>query len=139
MLSKMLIANDGSPGGEKALVYALELARRLKIGITMICVEDIPRRPASISGIDEAHADEESAFDNVVASAKDLAETYGVKLHAHVVPGHPFPSVVEFVRKNGYDLLVVGFMGHSALYNRLIGSTADRLVEHAPCTVMVVK
>ena len=146
MLSKMLVANDGSPGGEKALVYALELGRRLRIGVTMICVEDIPPRPASISGtdealsgIDEAHADEESAFDNVVASAKDLAEAYGVKLHAHVVPGHPFPSIVEFVRKNGYDLLVVGFMGHSALYNRLIGSTADRLVEHAPCAVMVVK
>lgn len=139
MLSKMLVANDGSPGGEKALVYALELARRLRIGVTMICVEDIPPRPASISGSDEAPADEESVFDNVVASAKDLAETYGVKLHAHVVPGHPFPSIVEFVGKNGYDLLVVGFMGHSAVYNRLIGSTADRLVEHAPCTVMVVK
>ena len=139
MLNKMLVANDGSPGGEKALAYALELAGRLKIGVTMICVEDIPLRPPSVSGVEEAHADEESAFDNVVASAKDLAETYGVKLHAHVVPGHPFPSVVEFVRKNGYDLLVVGFMGHSALYNRLIGSTAERLVEHAPCTVMVVK
>jgi nucleotide-binding universal stress UspA family protein len=139
MLNKMLVANDGSPGGEKALVYALELARRLRIGVTMICVEDIPPRPASISGLDEAQADEESAFDDVVASATDLAEAYGVKLHAHVVPGHPFPSVVELVRKNGYDLLVVGFMGHSALYNRLIGSTTDRLVEHAPCTVMVVK
>jgi hypothetical protein len=32
-------------------------------------------------------------------------------------------------------VLVVGFMGHSALYNRLIGSTTDRLVEVAPCAV----
>jgi nucleotide-binding universal stress UspA family protein len=139
MLSKMLVANDGSPGGEKALKHALELARRLGIGVTMICVEDIPRFPASIDEVDEAQADEESVFEKVVASAKDLAETYGVALHAHVIPGHPLPSVVEFVRKNGYDLLVVGFMGHTALYNRLIGSTTDRLVEHAPCTVMVVK
>ncbi|NLS07746.1 universal stress protein [Rhizobium sp. P32RR-XVIII] len=30
-------------------------------------------------------------------------------------------------------------MGHSALYNRLIGSTTDRLVEVAPCHVLVVK
>jgi len=30
-------------------------------------------------------------------------------------------------------------MGHSALYNRLIGSTTDRLVEHAPSAVLVVK
>ena len=49
------------------------------------------------------------------------------------------PTIVEFVRTHDYDLLVVGFMGHSALYNRLIGSTTDRLVDHAPCAVLVVK
>jgi nucleotide-binding universal stress UspA family protein len=38
-----------------------------------------------------------------------------------------------------FDLLIVGFMGHSALYNRLIGSTTDRLVELAPCKILVVK
>jgi hypothetical protein len=37
-----------------------------------------------------------------------------------------------------FDLLVVGYMGHSALYNRIIGSTTDRLVELAPCAVQVV-
>jgi len=30
-------------------------------------------------------------------------------------------------------------MGHSALYNRLIGGTTDRLVEHAACNVLVIK
>ena len=38
-----------------------------------------------------------------------------------------------------FDLLVVGYMGHSALYNRIIGSTTDRLVELAACHVLVVK
>jgi nucleotide-binding universal stress UspA family protein len=37
------------------------------------------------------------------------------------------------------DLLVVGFMGHSQLYERIIGGTADRLVRLAPCSVLVVK
>ena len=119
--------------------YALELARRLEIGVTMICVEELPRFPASIDEVAEAQEDAKSVFDKVVASAKTLAGTYGVTLDAHVVPGHPLPSIVDFVRRNGYDLLVVGFMGHTALYNRLIGGTTDRLVEHAPCTVMVVK
>jgi nucleotide-binding universal stress UspA family protein len=34
---------------------------------------------------------------------------------------------------------VIGYMGHSALYNRIMGSTTDRLVELAPCAVLVVK
>ena len=58
---------------------------------------------------------------------------------AHVVAGHAVTSIVEFVERGGYDLLVIGYLGHSALYNRLIGSTTDRLVELAPCKVLVVK
>ena len=48
-------------------------------------------------------------------------------------------AICDFVQSERFDLLVVGYMGHSALYNRLIGSTTDRLVEHAPCNVLVIK
>jgi nucleotide-binding universal stress UspA family protein len=37
------------------------------------------------------------------------------------------------------DLLVIGATGHSALYERLIGSRADRIVQLSPCPVLVVK
>jgi len=36
-------------------------------------------------------------------------------------------------------LLVIGFHGHAAIYERLIGGTADRLVRMAPAAVLVVK
>ena len=55
------------------------------------------------------------------------------------VVGHPVSSIVDLVQRGGYDLLVVGFMGRSALYNRIIGGKTDRLVELAPCQVLVVK
>lgn len=139
MYRKMLVANDGSPGGGKALASALELAKRLDIGLTMICVEEAPRFPASIDEVTEALTDVAGVFDKVVASAKALAQAQGVAFESHIVVGHPVPSIAEFVQSGGYDLLVIGFMGHSALYNRIIGSTTDRLVELAPCKVLVVK
>jgi nucleotide-binding universal stress UspA family protein len=46
---------------------------------------------------------------------------------------------VDFVKEKGFDLLVVGFMGHSALYDRVMGSTCQGLVRLAPCAVLVVK
>jgi hypothetical protein len=49
------------------------------------------------------------------------------------------PIIVEFIERGKFDLLVIGYMGHSAIYSRLIGSTTDRLVELAPCHVLVVK
>jgi nucleotide-binding universal stress UspA family protein len=139
MYRKMLVADDGSPGGEKALKSALELAKRLEINLTMICVEELPRFPASIGEVVEAQLDAKGVFEKVVASAQALARSHGVAFDAHIVAGDPVRRVVEFAKSGGYDLLVVGFMGHAALYNRLVGSATLRLVEQAPCKVLVVK
>jgi nucleotide-binding universal stress UspA family protein len=139
MIRKMLIANDGSKGGQAALAAALDLAKRLDVGLTMICVEELPRFPASIDEVAEAEREAGGVFDKVVAAAKAKALAEGAPFEAQIVAGHPVSSIVEFVQRGGYDLLVVGYMGHSALYNRIIGSTTDRLVELAPCKVLVVK
>ena len=48
-------------------------------------------------------------------------------------------ALIEFIKQQGFDLLVIGFMGHSALYDRVMGSTCHSLVRLAPCTVLVVK
>ena len=139
MIRRMLVADDGSPSGEIAFVAALDLARRLSLGLDMICVEELPRFPATIDEIEETRADLGGGFAKVIEAARAKAEAAGVPFAAHVVAGHPVSSIAEFVERRGYDLLVVGFMGHSALYNRVIGSVSDRLVDLARCTVMVVK
>ena len=41
----------------------------------------------------------------------------GIRLWARVVAGHAVPTIVELVEREGFDLLVVGFMGRSAIYN----------------------
>ena len=62
-----------------------------------------------------------------------------MRLTARVVASHAVPTIVELLESEGSDLLVVGVMGYSALYNRLIGSTTNRLVELAACPVLVVR
>jgi nucleotide-binding universal stress UspA family protein len=139
MFRKLLVANDGSKGGEQALASALALAKRLDVGLAMVCVEEAARFPASIDEVTAAMAEATGAFDAVVAAAKAQAEAAGVALEPHVVVGHPVSAIVELIQRGGYDLLVVGYMGHSALYNRMIGGAASRLVALAPCQVLVVK
>jgi nucleotide-binding universal stress UspA family protein len=139
MYRRMLVANDGSPGGAKALAAALELAKRLVVELDMVCVEELPRVPASIGELREERAEAGRLFRRVIERAREQAQASGVVFDAHVVAGHAVTSIVEFVERGGYDLLVIGYLGHSALYNRLIGSTTDRLVELAPCKLLVVK
>src|SRR5664279_5096341 len=116
MIRRMLIADDGSPSGERAFAAALDLARRLSVSLDMICVEELPRFPATIDEVEETRADLAGGFAKVIEAAKAKAEAAGVPFAAHVVAGHPVSSIAEFVERRGYDLLVVGFMGHSALY-----------------------
>jgi nucleotide-binding universal stress UspA family protein len=139
MFKKILIANDGSEGAFKALDAALRLAHSHKAQVHMICVEETQWIPGSR---EEVIGDKEIAdrkFAEVVAKAEAEAKQHHVKLISHIVVGHAVPAIVDFIERDGCDLLVTGFMGHSALYNRVIGSTTDRLVELAPCTVLVVK
>ena len=139
MFEKILIANDGSQGAQRALAAAINLAKSYGANLHMISVEELPRFAASIEEVVEEKADAEHRFEGVIVRALGQAKAQGVTLATHVVPGHAVPAIVELIEREHFDLLVVGFMGHSALYNRLIGSTTDRLVEHVPCNVLVVK
>ena len=139
MYRKVVIANDGSEGAAKALTTAIELARRLKAALQMVSVEDVPRFPTTVDEVVEEKQEANRFFDRVVERARAQAKTARVKIETHVVAGHAVPSIIAFIEREGCDLLVIGYMGHSALYNRLIGSTTDRLVELAPCQVLVVK
>ena len=106
----------------------------------MVSVEELPRFASSVDEIVEDKHDQNQRFARVIREARRTrggARASGS--HARVVAGHAVPTIVELVEREGFDLLVVGFMGHSALYNRLIGSTTDRLVELAPCPVLVAK
>jgi nucleotide-binding universal stress UspA family protein len=139
MYRKILVANDGSPGAQAALSAAIDLSLKCGGELHMICIEEIPRFAATIDEIEEEKEEAGLRFTAVIKCAKELADQKGVSLETHLLAGHPVPSIVDFLRTGIFDLLVVGFMGHSAIYNRLIGSTTDRLVDHAPCAVLVIK
>jgi nucleotide-binding universal stress UspA family protein len=139
MYTRMLVANDGSPGGRKALSGAIELARKVSASLHMVTVEELPRFPASIDEIAEEKDEANHRFAPVIDAAKAEAKGAGVAIETHLVPGHVVDGVIGLIKHLKADLLVVGFMGHSQLYERIIGGTTDRLVRLAPCAVLVVK
>jgi len=139
MYKKILIASDGSEGAAKAFDAALDLAQQHKAELTMICVEELPNFPASVDEVIEEKRDLNGQFNRVTGHARAKAKEAQVKFDAQVMVGRVVPSIVEFVERKSFDLLVIGFMGHSALYNRVIGGTTNRLVQLAPCSVLVIK
>jgi nucleotide-binding universal stress UspA family protein len=139
MYARILVANDGSAGAQKALTAAIELARQISAELHMVAVEELPRFPASIDEVAEEKDEANHRFRPVIEAAQSEAAANGVAIETHLIPGHVADAVIALVKQLNIELIVVGFMGHSQLYERIIGGTTDRLVRLAPCSVLVVK
>ncbi|HEY5594905.1 MAG TPA: universal stress protein [Nitrospiria bacterium] len=140
MFSKILVAHDGSEGAKKALSLAIDLAKRYQAELHTLSVEEhLPHYAATVGEVLEARVEADDYFKKITKEAKTLAAQQGVTLHAHVVPGHEVETVVTFAKEKGFDLLVIGFMGHSKIFGRIWGSTSQNLTRLSPCTVLVVK
>lgn len=68
----------------------------------------------------------------------------GVECQTRLIEGHPWEAILEEAAQGQADLLIVGAHGArpprmlaNAIKERLLGTTADRVVRHAPCPVMV--
>jgi nucleotide-binding universal stress UspA family protein len=139
MFKKILHANDGSEPAFHALSLALAIAEQNDSELHMVSVEEIGHMPEFIEEVREETGTAARRFHKVLQRANAMAEKSQVKLHTHVLAGHPVRDIVELASELKVDLMVIGARGHSALYERLIGSRADRLVNLAPCPVLVVK
>jgi universal stress protein A len=53
--------------------------------------------------------------------------------------GDPWRTITEYARSHQIELIVVTTHGRTGLGHALIGSTAEKIVQHAPCPVLVVK
>jgi nucleotide-binding universal stress UspA family protein len=139
MFKKILHANDGSENAFSAFALALKIAKESGAELHMVSVEEIDYLPETMEDVREETAVAARRFHAVVNRSRAMAEECQVQLKTHVVAGHPVRDIVDLARDLKADLLVVGASGHSALYDRMIGSRADRIVHLAPCPVLVVK
>ncbi|HTV33874.1 MAG TPA: universal stress protein [Methylocella sp.] len=139
MFNKIVHANDDSRHAFRALTLALAIARQNKSELHIVCVEEIPYMPEFITEVREAMGAADEKIQEVFRQARGMAEEQKVTLHTHAIAGHPVRDIVRIADDLNADLLVIGARGHSAIYERMIGSRADRIVQLAPCPVLVVK
>lgn len=140
MFRKILVAYDGSEGSRRALRAAIELAKRLEAEVQTISVmEHLPHYAATVGEVKEAQAEFEAFFRGLTKQARDQAALQGVGLETVVKPGHEVETIVTYAREGGFDVLVLGFAGHSNIWGRIMGSTTQNISRLSPCSVLIVK
>lgn len=70
----------------------------------------------------------------------ELAKANGIdEDHTHQLPGSTREILPTFVRAHGIDLVVMGALARWSLKRAVIGSTAERVMDHLPCDILVVR
>ncbi|HXY17702.1 MAG TPA: universal stress protein [Gaiellaceae bacterium] len=136
---RILVAIDGSESSEHALATALELAGLTRATVLALAVEGpLPAYAATIGEVEEVRREKDAFFSELVERVQARAAGAGVALETDVRPGHAAELIVQYADEKGVDLIVLGHRGHF-LRDRMLGSTADRVAEHAGCPVMIVR
>ena len=136
---RILVAIDGSEGSGRAFAKAIELAKLAGASLTALAIEGpLPAYAATIAEVEEVKREKDVFFGRLAEEARRDAELAGMAVDVVVRAGHAAELISRVAAEGGYDLVVLGHRGHF-LRDHLLGSTADRVAEHAPCPVMIVK
>jgi nucleotide-binding universal stress UspA family protein len=135
-LKKILVPTDFSDCSVKALNYALAFGRQSQAEIILLHVVEPIAYP--IYG-QEVPADWTAIqTDLLQASREHLAEFSRAKAAAYgplkqlIVEGGASESIVETAQLEEADLIILSTHGRTGLRHALLGSTAERVVRHAP-------
>src|SRR5438105_2001044 len=140
MYRRILVAYDGSSGGDKALASAISMTKDYGAELHLVSVErGLPRYAATADEMDAVKEQKDEYYQKLCARAEAEAAAAGVRLTPQILAGHPGAVIPRVAREIGVDLVVAGFHGHSALHERLFGSTCLEIMVHSPCDVLVVK
>lgn len=143
MSNAVLVAVDGSEGGERALRYASERAR--PAGDTIIVAYVIEWSPYTFNTPEEnaerhvrREQEIEKATSSVVAPAAEKLKSKGIACQAVVRHGPPAETLIKLAEEHDVSQIVIGRRGHSRIKNLLFGSVAGSLVQTSPVPVVVV-
>ena len=140
MYRRILVAYDGSEGARAALKQGIALAKALNAELSCALVEEhLPHYAASISEVKAAKEEIDEHFRTLAKQARDLAALGGIDMETIVRQGHDVETIVTIAKDGQFKLLVIGYHGHSAIFGRIMGSTAQSIVRLAPCSVLLAK
>jgi nucleotide-binding universal stress UspA family protein len=140
MYKKLLVACDGSEGSQIAVVHAAILAKKLDAQLSALWVRGhLPHYPESVGEVAEEEEAALEFFEDIKVQLGSISAAQGVIIQPNLRSGHPAQEIVALAQESRVDLIVLGSRGHSRLWGELLGHTADRVNERAPCSVLIVR
>ena len=139
-MKKILVAVDGSEPSLRGLEASVPIARAFGAQLTVVeVIEPFGPLPGYYGAPPPGAERREWLAEQRFERAHELLDATDVPWDRVVREGHPADEICALAEEGGYDLIVVGARGQSAVGRFLTGSVSDRIVHHAPGAVLVVR
>ena len=138
--SRIVVAYDHSELSKKALNMALNLAKQdkqIQLNVVMVLqpTKPLPYAYGFVSFDDHQREELNTVRKEIEQDLTSLPN----KTRTFLLEGNPGQMIVEFVKQNNADFVVMGSRGLSGLKELFLGSVSHYVVQKAPCPVLIVK
>jgi nucleotide-binding universal stress UspA family protein len=138
MISKIIIAFDGSDHSRKAFDLGIEMAVHYSAKVYVLAVVRTPDVPDDVETealIENATESYEKSFAQLKEKAKKAPSGCSFEIRV----GHPADQIVSFADEIKADLIVLGHRGRSEISRWLLGSISKRVLSYAHCSVLIAR
>jgi nucleotide-binding universal stress UspA family protein len=143
VFSRILIPMDGSELSERALPYAISLAHKYDSDLILLRVLDLPEFAAT-------HHPEEQWMQEAVQAGYREAQSYlnaiqaklteqGIGARSVILQESPAEDILFLASSEEVDLIVMSSHGKGEALRWTAGSVADKVMQHSPCPVLLVR
>jgi nucleotide-binding universal stress UspA family protein len=141
LISKILVAVDGSASAEKALDYAIELAKKTSNNLLIINVieefgELMNRWKEHDKLVKDLKRERTAMLDKYESRAKEA----GIE-NVHIIraEGNAAEKILQSAEDKRIDTIILGSRGLSTTKEFLLGSVSHNVIHHAKCSVIIAK
>ncbi len=144
LFKEIAFCTDFSENANEAFHTAVDLVSRYEANLHIVHVLVTIAAPATeffVPGEIDATLAEESS-QTAQGSIEDLYLSKlpnGQNRFVHILSGYPVTEIIGLAKEKNIDLIVMGAHGQTGLAHVLFGSTANRVVRKAPCSVLAVR
>ena len=138
MYEKILVATDGSDSAAAAVEHAADLARLAgskEVVVIHVC-------PACTPELDPDSMNRETAT-KIVNEAAEAVASEGIMVRTVLEMDYPHEEVgealLEIIKNENADLLILGSRGLSEFKGILLGSVSHKVIQHAECPILIIK
>ncbi len=137
----ILLTTDGSENAERALPYAVNIARHVDTSLHLLNVVDVQAQ----AGIFDAGGVTEEFIERLESEGQQAVERLArrindpeITVRSSVTQGTSYTAIDEYVTEHGIDLIVIASEGKSNLASQSLGSVTDHVLQTVDIPVLVV-